>query len=226
MERTIDIKDLFKVVKKRFILIMTITLGCTLMGVAVNFYLITPIYESSAQILVNQKNTNENNIQLTELQTNIQLTNTYKTIIKSPVILERVHQKLSLQMSTQTLSNKISIENEKSSQIISIKVQDKNAVLASDIANTVAVVFKDEIPSIMNIDNVTILANAENSAGQKPIKPKPLFNTLLTCMGGLFISILMAFGLSYLDNTVKKEEDIEKILELPVIGIVSPMKKI
>ena len=48
-----------------------------------------------------------------EVQTNIQLTNTYKVIIKSPVILEQVNEKLNLNMTAQALTKKINVANEK-----------------------------------------------------------------------------------------------------------------
>lgn len=42
-----------------------------------------------------------------EIQTNIQLTNTYKVIIKSPVILEQVNEKLNLNMTAQELTKRL-----------------------------------------------------------------------------------------------------------------------
>ena len=73
----------------------------------------TPLYQSSTQILVNQKKQEGTAIQIGEIQSNIQLTNTYKVIIKSPVILEQVNEKLNLKMTAQDLTGKINVANEK-----------------------------------------------------------------------------------------------------------------
>ncbi|MGG0276195.1 YveK family protein [Bacillus rhizoplanae] len=223
MEETINLKELFHILRKRLAMILSITFGVTIISAVVSFFLITPIYQSSTQILVNQKKQEGATFQSGEIQTNIQLINTYKVIIKSPVVLDQVKEKLDLDMTTQALTQKIEVVNEKDSQVISVTVKDKDPKLARDIANTTAEVFKGEVAKIMNVDNVTVLSKAEVAEHQSPIKPRPTLNIAITFVVGLMVSIGLAFLLEYLDNTVKKEEDIEALLGLPVLGVVARM---
>ncbi|MED1114673.1 YveK family protein [Bacillus paramycoides] len=225
MEETISLKELFAILRKRLVMILVITIGAALVSAIVSFYFITPIYQTSTQILVNQKKQDEKIIQYNEVQTNVQLTNTYKIIVKSPVILDRVKSELKLGMSTQELNGKINVENEKDSQVIAVTVQDKDVKLARDIANTTAEIFKSEIAKIMSIDNVTILSKAEVAEGQSPIKPNKKLNIAIAFVVGLMASVGIAFLLEYLDNTLKKEEEIEKLLGVPVLGVVSHMEE-
>ncbi|GLV63158.1 capsular polysaccharide biosynthesis protein [Bacillus mycoides] len=225
MEETISLKELFAILRKRLVMILVITMGAALVSAIVSFYFITPIYQTSTQILVNQKKQDEKIIQYNEVQTNVQLTNTYKIIVKSPVILDKVKSELKLGMSTQELNGKINVENEKDSQVIAVTVQDKDVKLARDIANTTAEIFKSEIAKIMSIDNVTILSKAEVAEGQSPIKPNKKLNIAIAFVVGLMASVGIAFLLEYLDNTMKKEEDIEKLLGVPVLGVVSHMEE-
>ncbi|MGG3445516.1 capsular biosynthesis protein [Bacillus cereus] len=225
MEETISLKELFAILRKRLVMILVITIGAALVSAIVSFYFITPIYQTSTQILVNQKKQDEKIIQYNEVQTNVQLTNTYKIIVKSPVILDKVKSELKLGMSTQELNGKINVENEKDSQVIAVTVQDKDVKLARDIANTTAEIFKSEIAKIMSIDNVTILSKAEVAEGQSPIKPNKKLNIAIAFVVGLMVSVGIAFLLEYLDNTMKKEEDIEKQLGVPVLGVVSHMEE-
>ncbi|MEN1937259.1 Wzz/FepE/Etk N-terminal domain-containing protein [Paenibacillus sp. 102] len=224
MEETISLKELFTILRKRLIMILAITIGATLVSAIVSFYFMTPIYQSSTQILVNQKK-QEGVFQPGEVQTSLQLTNTYKVIVKSPVILDQVKEKLKLNVSTGALNDKINVVNEKESQVMTVTVQDKDANLARDIANTTAEVFKSEIPKIMSVDNVTILSKAEGIEGQAPIKPNKLLNVAIAFVIGLMASVGLVFLLEYLDNTLKKEEDIEKLLGVPVLGVVSRMEE-
>jgi capsular polysaccharide biosynthesis protein len=205
--------------------IFLISIGAVLISGIVSFFFITPIYQTSTQILVNQKIQGEKNIQYSEVQTNLQLTNTYKEIIKSPVILDQVKKNLKLNISTGALNKMVNVENQKDSQIIAITVQDKDAKLARDIANTTAEVFKSEIAKIMSIDNVTILSKAEVTEGQSPIKPNKMLNVAIAFVVGLMASVGLVFLLNYLDNTLKKEEDIERLLGVPVLGVVSRMEE-
>ncbi|PEZ86239.1 capsular biosynthesis protein [Bacillus cereus] len=225
MEETINLKDLFHILRKRLAMILIITLGAAIVSAIISFFFMTPTYQTSTQILVNQKKQEGAAIQAGEIQTNIQLTNTYKVIIKSPVILEQVSEKLGLNVTSQTLASKINVANEKDSQVISITVDDKDPKLARDIANATTEVFKGEVAKLMNVDNVTVLSKAEIAENQSPIKPRPMLNVAIAFVVGLMASVGIAFLLEYLDNTVKKEEDIESLLGLPVLGVVARMEE-
>ncbi|WP_439874603.1 YveK family protein [Bacillus mycoides] len=223
MEETISLKELFYILKKRLAMILVIAFGAAIVSAIISFFFMTPIYQSSTQILVNQKKQEGAAIQYNEVQTNIQLTNTYKVIIKSPVVLDQVNEKLNLNMTAQALTGKINVANEKDSQVISVTAEDKDPKVARDIANATADVFKGEVAKIMNVDNVTVLSKAEVGENQSPIKPRPMLNVAIALVVGLMAAVGLAFLLEYLDNTVKKEEDVESLLGLPVLGIVARM---
>ncbi|BCC32347.1 TPA: Wzz/FepE/Etk N-terminal domain-containing protein [Bacillus cereus] len=223
MEETISLKELFHILKKRLAMILVIAFGAAIVSAIISFFFMTPIYQSSTQILVNQKKQEGAAIQYNEVQTNIQLTNTYKVIIKSPVILDQVKEKLGLNLTTEALNEKIEVANKKDSQVVEVTVQDKNPKLARDIANTTAEVFQSEVAKIMSVNNVTVLSKAELSEELSPIKPRPMVNVVIAFVLGLMAAVGLAFLLEYLDNTVKKEEDVENLLGLPVLGIVARM---
>lgn len=58
----------------------------------------------------------------------------------------------------------------------------------------------------------------------KPIKPNKLLNILIAFVAGLMASLGLVFLLEYLDNTVKTSSDIEKLLGIPVLGIIPDYK--
>jgi capsular polysaccharide biosynthesis protein len=225
MEETISLKELFLTLKKRLSLIAMITiLFATISGLISYFYL-TPIYQASTQILVNQSKDDQNTYNVGEVQTNLQLINTYNVIIKSPAILDLVIKDLNLNMTTSQLNGKINVQSEQNSQVVNISVQDADPNLAADIANKTASTFQKEIKDIMNVDNVSILAKAVVLDNQSPIKPQPLMNIAIALVVGLMIGVGLAFLLEYLDNTIKTEQDIEQTLGLPVLGGIPMIKE-
>ncbi|KAF0819538.1 Tyrosine-protein kinase transmembrane modulator EpsC [Bacillus sp. ZZV12-4809] len=224
MEETISLKELFQTLKKRIILILSVAILAVMISGIVSYFFLTPIYQSSTQILVNQAKDEQSVYSAGEVQTNLQLINTYNVIIKSAAILELVKEELKLDMTTAALNQKITVQSEQNSQVVNISVQDEDPNRAADIANTTAEVFQKEIVEIMNVNNVTILAKAEVGVNQAPVKPQPLLNIAIALVVGLMAGVGLAFLLEYLDNTIKNEEDIEKTIGLPVLGVIAQME--
>ncbi|MGX1262635.1 capsular polysaccharide biosynthesis protein [Rossellomorea marisflavi] len=220
MEETINLRDLMQTLKKRMSLIILITLTAVLVSGGVSFFLLTPVYESSTQLLVNQSKSDQSAYNNPgQIQTNLQLINTYKEIITSPVILDKVADDLNL--NTRDLQENMTVSNQNDSQVVSLAVEDQDPKKAAEIANKTAEVFQKDIPDIMNVDNVTILTKAEVGGKISPVKPKPLLNIAIAAIIGLMIGVGIAFLLEFLDNTIKTEQDVEKVLGVPVLGSVA-----
>jgi capsular polysaccharide biosynthesis protein len=221
MEETISLKELLETIKKQLVLIAVITITAVLVSGVVSYFLLTPIYQASTQILVNKANTDQTAFNPSEVQTNLQLINTYNVIIKSPAILDIVAKDLNLNMTATQLNGKITVGSEKESQVVNVAVQDADPNMAVKIANKTAEVFQTEIAKIMNVDNVSILAKATVADNQAPIKPRPLLNVAIALVVGLMAGVGVAFLLEYFNNTIKNEQDIERVLGLPILGVIA-----
>jgi len=223
MEETISLQDLFKTLKKRMTLIILLTIIAVTVSGLISFLLLTPIYQSSTQILINQEKADVTAFNSQDIQTNLQLINTYNVIIKSPAILSKVIEQLDLDMTPTDLNSQITVNNEQDSQVVNISVQDPNPSVAVDIANTTANVFQNEIVKLMKVDNVSILTPAILADNPAPVKPDPILNMAIAAVIGLMLGVGIAFLLEYLDTTVKSEQDVEELLNLPILGLISPI---
>lgn len=65
-------------------------------------------------------------IQLNDISTNVQMINTYKDIIKGPVILNEVSQNIGTNLTASELAEKSEIITENNSQVFSLTVTDEN----------------------------------------------------------------------------------------------------
>ncbi|KIL43019.1 YveK family protein [Jeotgalibacillus campisalis] len=220
MEETISLKELFGTLRKRMVMIIVIALLAVSISAAVSYFLITPVYQSSTQLLVNQEKSDQPNLNVSDIQANLQLINTYNVIIKSPVILDKVSEQLNGSFTFGQLNEKITVQTEQDSQVVNLTVQDPDPYVAADIANRTAEVFQDKIVNLMSVDNVSILTPAVVSDGQSPVSPQPFLNMAIALVVGLMVGVGIAFLLEYLDNTIKTEQDIEKTLDLPVLGVI------
>ncbi|MEH7125728.1 Wzz/FepE/Etk N-terminal domain-containing protein [Bacillus sp. JJ1773] len=220
MEENIRIQDILKIVQKRFLLLFSISAMSVLISGIVSYFLLTPIYESSTQLLINQKKPDQQSGSSINVQENLELINTYRVIIKSPAILDLVKAEMNLDKSIKELGKQISVSSEQNSQVVTITVQDPKPKVAVDIANTIASRFENEITVIMNVDNVTILSKASEETSREPVKPRPILNMLIAFTIGLLISMGLILLLEYLDDTIKSEQDIKSYLELPILGSI------
>lgn len=225
MEETISLQELFTTLKKRFGLIVILTILAVAIAGVISYTLLTPIYQTSTQILVNQEQTEASQLTNQNIQTDLQLINTYSVIIKSPAILDQVAEQLDLGLTTDQLNSKITVSNAENSQVVNVAVEDADPAIAVDIANTTADVFQAEILELMNVDNVSILSPAVLKDNPTPIKPNPLLNMAIAGVIGLMLGVGIAFLLEYLDTTIKSDQDIEDVLGIPVLGMISPIEE-
>ncbi len=208
--------------KNRILIILSIFIIGVSATAMVNYFFLPSIYEAKTQILVNQKSTEKE--LFTFSQTEIQLIETYNEIIKSPAILDLVIKELNLDQTTEELSSQISVTNNENSKVVHITVQDQSAKQSVVLANKIATIFKNEIPSLMNVDNINILSNAKYSENMEPVRPKKLLNTMIAAVVSFMMGIGIVFLVEYFDSKVKNERELENILKVPNIGYISPMK--
>jgi capsular polysaccharide biosynthesis protein len=218
----VDLRILASMILKRWWVILLITCLSTAIAGIISFFVLTPEYKASAEILVTQSKV-DGNVQYNQgdIRTSLELMNTYNVIIKSPRILDKVIENYSINQSYAQLNNQITVNSVKNSQVMSITVINPSHEQAVYIANAVAQTFQEEIKELMNVDNVHIMAEAKNLPIPSPVKPKPYLNMAIAIVVGLMTSIGLIFLLDYLDNTVKSESDIERLLGIPVLGSIS-----
>lgn len=221
MEETISLKEIFEVIKKRLLMIISITLVAAALAAIISYFLLTPQYENSSQILVNQSNSETGQMTQSDVRTNVELINTYSVIIKSPRILDIVIEELNLNITSYQLAEKLNVSSAENSQVVTVTATDPDPNMATNLANATVQVFEREVPKLMNVDNVNILTEAIPPENPSPVSPNPLLNIAIAVVLGIMVGVGLAFLLEYLDNTLKTEEDIERHLQLPILGVVS-----
>lgn len=219
MSEEIELREVIAIFRKRMAMILALSMIGVIAAYVVSAFVLKPIYSSSTQLIVNSKK-QEQNVPLTfsDLQISLNLIETYKEVIVSPRILEKAIARGALPFSADQLQKKIRVNTVKQSQVISITVEDTTPERAAAIANIVAQTFQEEVPSIMNVDNVQILAEAKPNP--LPVKPKTALNVALAAFFGLLIGMVAAFLIETLDQTFKREEDVEAVLGLSVLGSI------
>ena len=87
-----------------------------------------------------------------------------------------------------------------------------------EIANQYASSLKEISAAVTKSDNVMLLDPAQ--LPESKASPNIKLNIAIAFFLGVMISSGLVFMIEFLDNTIKTQEDVEKLLGLPVIGLI------
>lgn len=185
-------------------------------------YIQVPMYKSQTSLVLTRAGDSTGSITQNDISLNKNLVATYREIIKSRRILSNVISNLNLDITEKELSDKVSVTSSNDTELIVISVVDKDSKLARDIANEIAKVFKEEITTIYNIENISIVdvaIKAKDAYNVNPIK-----QYVIGVGSGFLIGSLIITVMFYFDDSIKKPEDIEEKVGLSVLSTVPKYK--
>jgi capsular polysaccharide biosynthesis protein len=171
----------------------------------------TPLYTSSSRVFINADS--------------IEKLATLKTFAKEPIVLEEVRGKLGLERSAGSLRSQMGVGSVEGTLITVISFVDSNPQLATDLANAATEAFMNQALEVLAFDGVEILTRAEMNPYAEPINPPSNRSTYLAAFAGLAIGIGLIFLADSLDDSIRTQRDVERLMGLHVVGKVSRFRK-
>ncbi len=219
MEDTMDLREIIKILKQNLLIIIAVIIWAAMLGAVVSIYVLQPVYEASATMIVNKSNdekkqeTTYNDILMTQ-----KLVKTYGVIMQSNTVLERVIDALSLDMDTSKLRSMLTITSVNETEVLKITVRSKDPELAARVANEITKQAPLEIIRAVKAGSVEIIDEA--TVPTEPVKPDIKMNIVIAAILGLIASIFVILLRYYFDDTIRTEDDIVEKLNLPVLGVL------
>lgn len=217
---TLDLGDFIHALRKRIKLILLITILSTAVSGVLGYYVIKPTYEAKATIVIGKDDDNSSEKSKYEYNDIIMFQNlvkTYAEIAKSTTVAENASKALK-DVSVNNIKDNLTVTPKADTQLIEFKMENKNPKEAYDVLEAVYNSFIKEGKRIYPGQNIQIMDEAK--IPEKPVKPRKLLNMAIAFFIGLMASLGLTFLLEYIDNTLKTEEDINKYLGLPIIGVI------
>jgi capsular polysaccharide biosynthesis protein len=216
----ISLKEVLFILKKRMKLILSLFLVAILLSGIISVFVLDKVYQANTTLMVGRPKdyVSDANIQYNELLLNQKLVSTYGELIKTRAVAEEVIDNLNLDLSYEQYKEKVNVSLVKDTELIQIIVKDNDPSVARITADETANVFMDKVQEIMKVDNVHVIDKAEIPT--EPVSPNVTLNIAIAAVLGLMIGVFLAFLLEFLDNTIKTPEDVEKYLNLPVLGSI------
>ncbi len=218
-ETTVDLHEIYDVIRKRIWIIVVITLTAAFISGILSFFVIKPVYEARTSVIVGRMlDSEDSRMQYNDVMMYQNLIKTYVEIAKSRTVCQNTIDKLGMDIKAEELLNFITVSPVPDTQMINIKVLNKDANQAADIANTITEIFIKEARVQFPGGSVSIMDKAV--VPEYPSKPNKKLNVAAAFLLGLMMSIVVVFLVEYLDKTIKNENDVEKYINLPVIGMI------
>ena len=221
--------DLAKVIngllRRAWIIILCMLLcGGLLLSYAV--YLVTPMYESSVLMYVNNSSFSVGatsfSISSSEISAAKSLVDTYLVILKTRMTLEDVIELGQLDYSYSQLTKMITAEPVNDTEVFSVTVKTDDPYEAERIANTIAIVLPEKINDVVEGSSVRIVDYAVVASGKvSPSIPK---YTIIGMLLGAMISCLAIAIAEITDNQIRSEDYLlEAYPEIPLLSVVPDM---
>lgn len=204
--KEISVRGFFDVIKSGIWIILVVTALSTLGGYLMNDNHVS-LYQTETRIIIGSDS---------------EYMKTLMVMIKDPIVMEEVKISLELSRSSENIANQVDVARIDESQVIKITVTDTDPSMAAAIANTTAAAFKDKVVDILEFDDVQLLSNAKENS--YPINESQNRTIILLFAFGLIAGVSLVFVLDSLDESVKKDREIEAILGVPVLGTVTRIK--
>jgi capsular polysaccharide biosynthesis protein len=225
----VELRQYLSVLRSRLWLIVVTTVLCAGVGFGVSNS--QPTYVARSTIYVGSRGAESTqDLSADRLQALDRLVLTFSKMIDSETIAERAVKQLDLDMSAEQVVNKTSVHSEPFTQLLYVEVSDPDPATAQALANALTDEFVDAVQEYEPGD-----AGA-GEEGAVPRLPAYVFEkarlptqaeasdqiktVILATLFGLLASCGLAFLLDYLDVSLRSAADVERRLELPVLGVI------
>ncbi len=178
----------------------------------------TPVYQSSLRMLVQPARTDFGQAQAAK-----QLLRGYVQWIHSSYRAAKVIDELKLDMTPEQLLSDIEVASDDSSFVIQLNVENTDPNLANDIARTWGNTFIqwriDDNATQRKEDRVDAEFIDDPQAGLD--RPNTKINAAAGAIFGALVGTIIVFVLEWIESgVVRRSEDVEKYLDIPVIGTI------
>lgn len=217
-EQVISISEIIDAVKKRWKIIALTTVLATVVSGIFSFFIISPTYEASTKIFIGKEGAESEGYNSSDVSMYQNLIKTYSELIKTKDLVNKAINNSEYDLSVNSVLNGITVNTLTGTQILQISYQSKSPSIAKNILESITNEFITKAEELVPNGNVKILESVE--LPKNPVAPNKTMNIAIAFILGMMVGFGIVFLLEYLDNTYKNKEQLEKDLDIPVLGVI------
>ncbi|EGT0690300.1 capsular biosynthesis protein [Clostridium perfringens] len=220
-ENTINLQEFVYDLKRRWKLIALITIATTLVSAVLSFFVIKPQYEASTKLFIGKQESQESTYSNSDVSMYQQLMKTYAELVKTSDLVTKAVKSADLdynQNEIEGILNNLTANPSADTQILDLSFKGGNPKEVLKVTEAITNEFISESKELIPNGNVQVIQKPQ--LPEHPVSPNKKRNILIAIVLGVIIGIGLAILLECLDNTFKSREELEKTLDLPIIGAI------
>ena len=219
-ELTLDLRDIFHIIRKSMKMILLITLACTLVSGIVSFYLLKPTYEANTSIIVGKpEGTSVTQTEYNDVMLYQKLIQTYQEIAMSRIVADQTANILGNTYTAEAIQKAVTVTPQTDTQILNIKATNRDPMEAAKVSSAVSEAFIEQSKIVFPTGgDIQVMDTA--TVPVSPVSPNKKMNLAIAFLIGLMGSFGLAFVLEMMDRTIKTEDEVERYIGAPVIGMI------
>ena len=210
--------ELMQALKEKIALILVATMLSAGLSWFISAALLPKKYEASVNMIVNTRTEIVGIVTSDSISSAQDLVDTYAIIIKSNKVLNKVIDQLGLTMSYEELSEMISVDPIRNTQVMKIAADCSDAELAVRIVQTISEIAPSIVADAVEAGSCKVVSDVYTTG--RPVSPNTVKNTIV---GAALIFVLACAAVvlrDLLHDYIIDESDLEKKLGLTVIGVI------
>lgn len=219
-EQEIDLVPLLKALWNKAWLIIIIALLAGAAGFFVSKLFISPMYQSSFTVYVNNKSDSQSSSALSSSDTSAirSLANTYAKIITSNSVLLEAGEAVGLDISYDALKSLVDAKADSTTGIITVNVLGVSPENALYLAQSISIVAENNISSI--VDGSSMRVVDEPMLSENIHSPNYMKITIICAFLGALLVAAIIIIREVMDDTIKDEKSLEERFGVAILGSV------
>lgn len=210
--------ELLQALKEKIALILTVTVLSAALGWGISAFVMPKKYEASVNMIVNTRTELLGVVTSDSISTAQDLVDTYAIIIKSNKVLNQVIDQLSLELTYEELSERISVDPIRNTQVMKIAARCADPDEAVLIVQTISEIAPSIVADAVEAGSCKVVSDVYSSF--RPVSPDVGRNTLIAgVLAFLAICALVVLKELFQDYIVD-DADLERKLGIGVLGVI------
>ena len=208
-------QDLFKSIFRHIVLIAVLPMIAVIATAYVCWNVLPKTYTAETTMYVLTQ-TNTDTLNYNEVNLSTQLVNDYREMAESKRVTRGACELVGITEKQYETDYKVSVDSTTSTRLIRLSVTGKSPASAANLANALAAKLSDCILDVTNVENISIIDEA--TPPDEASGPRSLMYTAVAGVAALAIAVLFAIALDAMNVSIKTTDDVEKLLQLPVLA--------